>query len=82
MNTTPNESTWPQTTLSNQLIGFTTATNAAARASRSRPPSSRTIDHASQPIARSAMIGGTLISSTLTPPTSWPTSPTSHSTYM
>ena len=46
MNTTPNESTWPQTTLSNQLIGFTTATNAAASAIRSRPPSSRIIDHA------------------------------------
>ena len=29
-NTTPNESTWPQTTLSNQLIGLRTATNAAA----------------------------------------------------
>ena len=41
---------------------------APARARRSRPPSSRTIDQTSQPIARSAMIGGTLISSTLTPP--------------
>ena len=35
--TTPTESTWPQTTLSNQLIGLTTATNAAARATRSPP---------------------------------------------
>ena len=36
-------------------------------ASRSRPPSSRTIDQTSQPIARSARIGGSLIRSP-TPP--------------
>ena len=44
--TTPNESTWPQTTLSNQLTGLTTATKAAAErepvaARRARGPSTR-----------------------------------------
>ena len=42
--TTPTESTCAQTALSNQLIGFMTATNAAVSAMRRRPPSSMTID--------------------------------------
>ncbi len=79
--TTPTESTWPQTTLSNQLIGLTTATNAAMRATLRRPPSSRTIDQTSQPMARSARIAGTLIRATPTPPIACPTSPSTHRTY-
>ena len=59
--TTPTESTWPQTTLSNQVTGLSTATRAAPSASDRRPPSSRIIDQTSQPIARSARIAGTLI---------------------
>ena len=44
--TTPTESTWPQTTLSNQLIGLTTATNGAEQGQplagrRARGPSTR-----------------------------------------
>ena len=79
-NTTPKASTWPHTTLSNQLIGLNTATAAPPSASRSRPPSSRIIDQTSQPMARSARIGGTLIRSPM-PPTASPMMPTSHSTY-
>ena len=60
MKTTPTESTWPQTTLSNQEIGLKTATAAPTNASRRRPPSSRIIEWTSQPIARSARIGTTL----------------------
>ena len=48
--------------------------------SRSRPPSSRTIDQASQAIPRSARIGGILMRSP-TPPTALATAPTSHRTY-
>ena len=41
--TTPTESTWPQTTLSNQLIGLTTATNAAIE--RDASPAAELEDH-------------------------------------
>ena len=60
MNTTPTESTWPQTTLSNQVIGTNRNSPAPARASRSDPPSSRIIDQMSQPMARSERIAGIL----------------------
>ncbi len=80
-NTTPTESTCPQTTLSNQLIGLTTAMPAAARARLRRPPSSRIIDQTSQPMARSARIAGILIRNTPTPPMALPIMPMTHSTY-
>ena len=79
--TTPTESTWPQTTESNQLIGLTTATNAAPSARLRRAPSSSSIDQTSQPMTRSARIAGILISPTPTPPMTWPTMPISHRTY-
>ena len=46
MNTTPTESTWPQMTLSNQVIGLKTTNAAATRPALELPPSSRTIDQA------------------------------------
>ena len=42
--TTPNESTWPQIELSNQVMGLTTTTSAPRRAARRPAPSSRAID--------------------------------------
>ena len=43
--TTPTESTWPQTTLSNHVIGLNTTIAAPRRAVRSLAPSSFVIDH-------------------------------------
>ena len=45
-NTTPNESTWPHTALSNQLTGLRTKNRAASSATDWRAPSSRAIDQA------------------------------------
>ena len=42
-NTVPNESTWPQMTESNQVIGLTSTTIAASRARPWVTPRSRTI---------------------------------------
>jgi hypothetical protein len=42
--TTPTESTWPQTTLSNQVIGLMITIAAPIRAARSLPPSSLVMD--------------------------------------
>ena len=61
--TTPNESTWPHVTESNQLIGFATAIAAPTSAARRLAPISIAIDQTSQPIATSARIGGSLIMS-------------------
>ena len=69
--TTPNESTWPQTTESNQLTGLATAITAARSAARRPAPSSLAIDQTSQPIATSAKIAGSLIRSPM-PPAAWP----------
>ena len=92
-NTTPNESTWPQTTLSNQVIGLKTYSAAATSATRRAPPSSWAIFQSSQPTTRSAMIGGSLsrsrpVQSPFIAGTEWmptafsrlPTTPTSHRT--
>ena len=61
--TTPTESTWPQMTLSNQVIGLTTAIAPASSAARGPAPSSRVIDQASQPMATSARMAGSLMRS-------------------
>jgi hypothetical protein len=42
--TTPTESTWPQTTLSNHDTGLSSTISAPTRAARSLPPSSMTMD--------------------------------------
>ena len=79
--TTPNESTWPQTTLSNQVIGLTTATTAAASASRS--PAAELADHRpDEPADREVgQDRRDLDQVAPTPPQGLPTIPTSHRTY-
>ena len=78
--TAPNESTWPQIALSNQVTGLIRTTMAAKRAPRRGPPSSRTIEWTSQASATSDRIAGNLIRSPI-PPSAFPTMPSSHRTY-
>jgi hypothetical protein len=78
-NTTPNESTWPHVTESNQVTGLTTNSAAPKSAARRLAPNSCAIDQTSQPIATSARIGGILIRSP-TPPVACPISPTRYRT--
>jgi hypothetical protein len=73
--TTPNESTWPHVTESNQVTGLMTNSAAPNSAARRLAPSSWAIDQTSQPIATSARIGGILIRSPM-PPSACPMTPT------
>jgi hypothetical protein len=65
--TTPTASTCPQTTESNQVIGFATTSAPPNTAARRPAPSSRAIAHTTQPSAMSDRMAGTLMRSLIPP---------------